>query len=202
MDYQLLLFDLDFTLLRSDKSISSYTLSVLKRCREKGILIGFSTSRGQSIPRSAGTDRQTTPKHPARKKENQNGPIKPPARFGIADAGARFPRLHRRWFHQVAHPHDPRRTGHVGPRPCADIRSKHESLERTGQTKCGTFSTQLHVPAFPTGTRRLEIANCDIKFGTESERSFEVAKCDIKLGRRPKAVHCVYRTWANILCSP
>lgn len=48
MDYQLLLFDLDFTLLRSDKTISSYTLSVLKRCREKGILIGFSTSRGNT----------------------------------------------------------------------------------------------------------------------------------------------------------
>lgn len=48
MDYQLLLFDLDFTLLRSDKSISSYTLSVLKKCQERGILIGFSTSRGNT----------------------------------------------------------------------------------------------------------------------------------------------------------
>lgn len=42
---KLLLFDLDDTLLRSDKTISSHTLSVLKQCREKGILIGISTSR-------------------------------------------------------------------------------------------------------------------------------------------------------------
>ena len=42
---KLLLFDLDDTLLRSDKTISAHTLSVLNRCREKGCLIGISTSR-------------------------------------------------------------------------------------------------------------------------------------------------------------
>ena len=42
---KLLLFDLDGTLLRSDKTISAYTLDVLRRYREKGILIGISTSR-------------------------------------------------------------------------------------------------------------------------------------------------------------
>lgn len=42
---ELLLFDLDGTLLRSDKTISVYTLDVLRRCREKGILIGVCTSR-------------------------------------------------------------------------------------------------------------------------------------------------------------
>ena len=42
---KLLLFDLDDTLLRSDKTISSHSVSVLKQCREKGILIGISTSR-------------------------------------------------------------------------------------------------------------------------------------------------------------
>ena len=44
---KLLLFDLDGTLLRSDKTISGRTLSVLKQCREKGILIGVSTSRSE-----------------------------------------------------------------------------------------------------------------------------------------------------------
>ena len=45
--YRLLLFDLDGTLLRSDKSISEKTLSVLNQCREKGMLIGVSTSRSE-----------------------------------------------------------------------------------------------------------------------------------------------------------
>ena len=44
---KLLLFDLDGTLLRSDKTISERTLSALKQCREKGILIGVSTSRSE-----------------------------------------------------------------------------------------------------------------------------------------------------------
>ena len=42
---QLLLFDLDDTLLRSDKTISARTLAALRKCREQGILIGISTSR-------------------------------------------------------------------------------------------------------------------------------------------------------------
>ena len=44
---RLLLFDLDGTLLRSDKSISDKTLSTLGQCREKGIMIGVSTSRSE-----------------------------------------------------------------------------------------------------------------------------------------------------------
>ena len=40
---KLLLFDLDGTLLQSDKTISKRTLSVLKQYREKGLLIGVST---------------------------------------------------------------------------------------------------------------------------------------------------------------
>ena len=48
MDHcRLLLFDLDGTLLRSDKTISQRTRRALQRCREKGILIGVSTSRGE-----------------------------------------------------------------------------------------------------------------------------------------------------------
>lgn len=47
MECKLLLFDLDGTLLKSDKTISSHTLSVLNACREKGLLIGVSTSRSE-----------------------------------------------------------------------------------------------------------------------------------------------------------
>lgn len=47
MHKTILLFDLDGTLLRSDKTISERTLEALRKCREKGILIGVSTSRGE-----------------------------------------------------------------------------------------------------------------------------------------------------------
>lgn len=45
---KLILTDLDNTLLRSDKSISAYTLQVLKECHNQGFLIGFSSARGES----------------------------------------------------------------------------------------------------------------------------------------------------------
>ena len=44
---KLLLFDLDGTLLQSNKTISQKTLHALKLCRNKGILIGVSTSRSE-----------------------------------------------------------------------------------------------------------------------------------------------------------
>lgn len=44
---KLLLFDLDGTLLRSDKTISQATLKALQESRKKGILIGVSTSRSE-----------------------------------------------------------------------------------------------------------------------------------------------------------
>lgn len=44
---RLLLFDLDGTLLRSDKTISKVTWNALQECRKKGMLIGVSTSRGE-----------------------------------------------------------------------------------------------------------------------------------------------------------
>lgn len=47
LNYRVLLFDLDGTLLRSDKTISSHTMEVLKKCREMGFLIGISTSRSE-----------------------------------------------------------------------------------------------------------------------------------------------------------
>lgn len=47
MECKLLLFDLDGTLLRSDKSISEHTLSVLHKCRKKGLMLGIATSRSE-----------------------------------------------------------------------------------------------------------------------------------------------------------
>ena len=44
---KLLLFDLDGTLLQSEKTISTRTLSALKKCRGNDILIGVSTSRSE-----------------------------------------------------------------------------------------------------------------------------------------------------------
>lgn len=46
-DIAAVIFDLDDTLLRSDKSISEYTLNVLKKCRERGIYIGIATARSE-----------------------------------------------------------------------------------------------------------------------------------------------------------
>ncbi len=40
-----IIFDLDRTLLHTDKTISEYTIGVLKRCRESGILIMAATAR-------------------------------------------------------------------------------------------------------------------------------------------------------------
>lgn len=44
---QILLFDLDGTLLRNDKTLSEYTMKKLYKCKECGYLIGISTSRGE-----------------------------------------------------------------------------------------------------------------------------------------------------------
>lgn len=44
---KILLFDLDGTLLRNDKTLSEYTLEILSKCKECGYLIGISTSRGE-----------------------------------------------------------------------------------------------------------------------------------------------------------
>lgn len=44
---KLLLFDLDGTLLRTDKTISAKTLDALLKCRESGCMIGVSTSRSE-----------------------------------------------------------------------------------------------------------------------------------------------------------
>lgn len=44
---KLLLFDLDDTLLRSDKTLSDRTIASLRMCKEKGYMIGISTSRSE-----------------------------------------------------------------------------------------------------------------------------------------------------------
>lgn len=44
---RLFLFDLDQTLLRSDKTISERTIKALQKCQERGILTGISTSRAE-----------------------------------------------------------------------------------------------------------------------------------------------------------
>lgn len=46
-DPKLLLFNLDGTLLRNDKTLSEYTLELLSKCKGAGYLIGISTSRGE-----------------------------------------------------------------------------------------------------------------------------------------------------------
>jgi Cof subfamily protein (haloacid dehalogenase superfamily) len=45
---KLIVTDLDGTLLRGDKAISSYTEEVLRRCRERDILFAFATSRSEN----------------------------------------------------------------------------------------------------------------------------------------------------------
>lgn len=44
---RMLLFDLDGTLLREDKTLSAYTLEVVSKCKAQGFLIGISTSRSE-----------------------------------------------------------------------------------------------------------------------------------------------------------
>lgn len=49
---RLIVTDLDDTLLRRDKTLSPYTLDVLKRCQEKGLLIAFDTARSENNART------------------------------------------------------------------------------------------------------------------------------------------------------
>lgn len=47
MNCKLLLFDLDGTLLQTDKTVSKQTMQKLEDCRKQGIMIGVSTSRSE-----------------------------------------------------------------------------------------------------------------------------------------------------------
>ena len=51
MNIKMVALDLDGTLLRDDKTVSDYTLSVLRKCREKGVKVIYATSRGHSATR-------------------------------------------------------------------------------------------------------------------------------------------------------
>ena len=44
---KLIITDLDRTLLRTDKSISNYSLDVIRRCKEQGIFIAIATARSE-----------------------------------------------------------------------------------------------------------------------------------------------------------
>ena len=44
METKLILLDLDYTLLKSDRTISQKSIAILKTCQKKGIKIVFSTS--------------------------------------------------------------------------------------------------------------------------------------------------------------
>jgi len=46
MNIKMIVTDLDGTLLRSDKTVSKYTKSVLHRCCEAGIKTAVATARG------------------------------------------------------------------------------------------------------------------------------------------------------------
>jgi Cof subfamily protein (haloacid dehalogenase superfamily) len=46
MNIKMIVTDLDDTLLRSDKTVSGYTVDVLRRCRERGIKTVIATGRG------------------------------------------------------------------------------------------------------------------------------------------------------------
>jgi len=48
MEIKLIACDLDKTLLRTDKTISAYTLDVLERCRSRGILLAYATARAKT----------------------------------------------------------------------------------------------------------------------------------------------------------
>ena len=48
METKLILLDLDYTLLHSDRTISADTVETLAKCQAQGIKVGFSTSRGST----------------------------------------------------------------------------------------------------------------------------------------------------------
>lgn len=48
METKLILLDLDFTLLKTDRTISQRSIKALAACQAKGIKVGFSTSRGNT----------------------------------------------------------------------------------------------------------------------------------------------------------
>jgi len=56
MDIKMIVFDLDDTLLRNDKTVSERTTRALLKCRDKGIKIVYATGRGQSAQQIVSPD--------------------------------------------------------------------------------------------------------------------------------------------------
>lgn len=48
MNIKAVILDLDGTILHNDKSVSDYTIAVLARCKEKGIMIAVATARSEA----------------------------------------------------------------------------------------------------------------------------------------------------------
>lgn len=49
MQKKLLLFDLDDTLLTSEKTITPCTITAIKACKERGMIIGYITGRARAM---------------------------------------------------------------------------------------------------------------------------------------------------------
>lgn len=56
MDIRMIATDLDGTLLRNDKTVSAYTVDVLKRCQARGIAVTFATARAPRVAREFVTE--------------------------------------------------------------------------------------------------------------------------------------------------
>ena len=56
MPIKMIVTDLDGTLLRTDKTISDRTKSVLSQCRKSGIIVVYATGRGVSAEQVAPTE--------------------------------------------------------------------------------------------------------------------------------------------------
>jgi Cof subfamily protein (haloacid dehalogenase superfamily) len=48
VDIKMIVTDLDHTLLRSDKSVSNFTIDILNVCKQQGVLIAFATARSEN----------------------------------------------------------------------------------------------------------------------------------------------------------
>ena len=49
MDIRMIAVDLDGTLLHDDKTVSAYTVDVLRRCQARGIAVTFATARAPRV---------------------------------------------------------------------------------------------------------------------------------------------------------
>jgi len=83
---------------------------------------------------------------------------------------------HANWADNPRHPWS---SSHAGCGLSRALRGISGKIERSRQTKWGSISQRVHVPADETGVWTLEIANCDIKF---------------EVGWQKACALCLYRT--------